>query len=72
MKWVKYIVIIGNVTYIFWIMNNGLDAGLIGPASTQFFAGIGIICLLFLNLVSLNIISDQPTPDQSAPNQPTK
>jgi hypothetical protein len=53
MKSFKYLVIIGNVLFILWILYNGIDEGFKGATLAQAASYISLITLLILNIILL-------------------
>jgi len=53
MKILRYLVLAGDVVYIFWILYNGIDEGLRGITSIQGVVPLGLMLLLALNLILL-------------------
>ncbi len=53
MKYLKYLVVIGDVVFIFWILYNAIDSGFQNAASLQNIALFGLIVLLLLNITLL-------------------
>jgi hypothetical protein len=54
MKEFKYLVIIGNVLFILWILYNGIDERFKGATPTQAVSYISLITLLILNIFLLS------------------
>jgi hypothetical protein len=53
MKPLRCIALVGNITYVLWIVYNGIDEGFHGIGSVQAVSLIGLLFLLFLNFILL-------------------
>ena len=50
---IKYLVVIGDVTYILWILYNGINEGFRNIRSVESIVLMGLILLLSFNIIIL-------------------